>query len=309
MGALLSLFTRSELESFEPDFDNCQPLPIDEKLYAECEACLAESHEILELLETYEVATSAIKRAIEDPDAESECFAEVLPNIVSLGRFWQFSQTLGDLVERILLKLSDENNEYVFSQQALSKQYAEIISFVIEWDFRKMIKSNLQNDLAFYRRCMDRQAQEHDLPVSQDHTAYISMMLAEALPMFKAISTKLKQRVQRGNRSLGLTVARFTEACRFLIENRKFEDESPYYELCLRAMAGSFVIYDQISIEGAFRTKNMRSKKIIVHVCNIWPNMFPNNSEANSQLKNLILYGAPRAQDQLSSKQQAMLGS
>jgi len=256
-------FKKSELNSFEPDFDNAVPDAQDQKLHAEAEELVLRFNELTSVLENYEVAKNAVKRAIEDPSAEGECFEEVLPNIVALQDFYVFGQRLADLVERILLRLSEASSENVFSHQALSKQYAEIMSYIIDWDFKKMVKSNLQNDLAFYRRCMDRQGSPDELPVSHDHTAYISMMLAESLPMMTEVAKKLKLVVSRGNTDLAITVAKFAEACRYLIKKKKFETNSPYYELCLKGMAGSLVLYDRISNEGAFKSRNLKAKKII----------------------------------------------
>jgi len=305
MGALFSAFKKSELASFEPNFDEAKPEPSDEKLYAEAERLILEFNDLTSALENYEVAKNAVKRAIEDPSSEAECFEQVVPNILALQEFYQFSQRLADLVERILVRLSDENNEYVFSHQALSKQYAELMSYIIDWDFKKMVKSNLQNDLAFYRRCLERQKAKVDIPVSHEHTNWISMMLAQSLPMMWAVGNKLKM---RANVKLAQTVAKFSEACRYLIEHRKFDEGSPYYELCLKAMAGSFVLYDIISTEGAIKSRHVQSKKIIKTVTT-FDTSHPGIAQPNcvAQLKSLIQFGCPNFNRDASSKIRGML--
>eukprot|EP00494_Astrolonche_serrata_P034479 UN34748 len=262
MGALVSLFKKSEMANFEPDFENDKTKKQDEKLYTDCEKNLKIATVMLDTLQKYKTGERAIKTAIEDPDMESQSFEEILPNIKSLKQFYDFSQTLGELISQILVRLSDDENEYILSLEALSKQYAAIISFTLQWDSQKMLKSNIQNDLAFYRRCMDRQSSEFkSLPVSHDHTAYISMFLAEALPFLSIISSKLKTDVNKGNTKILPTIGKFANAAAYLISKKKFPEKSPYYLLCLRAMVGSLIIFDRI--DNAFKSKLINVQKIV----------------------------------------------
>merc|ERR1712062_932539 len=134
----------------------------------------------------------------------------------------------------------------------------------------------------------------------------MGMMLAGSLPMLMAVGAKLKT----GNSDINTTVARFAEACRYLIEKKKFVQNSPYYELCLKAMAGSFVLYDMISNEGGFNTRALKAKKIISLVCN-FNSKFEGLADTvmQNQLKSLIQFGSPNFDNHASNKIRDMLSS
>jgi len=261
-------------------------------------------------LEEYEVATAAVRRAIEDPNAEIECFAEVLPNIQKLNNFYSFSEKLASVMKDLIERLAQDRERNMFEQEtteALAKKYAELVSVIIEWDFKKMVKSNLQNDLAFYRRCMDRQAANHELPVNPDATTHISMMLAQALPMLHSVCAPLRS-TARNNPNICSTLGKLAESCRYLIEKSKFPEGSPYYRLCLEAMAGSIVIYDNISPgRSAFKSKDMRVDPMVKLIGRKWPQKHPDQVAIANQLKNLIQYGAPNFNDDASKKCQSSL--
>jgi len=293
-----------------PNFDNPREPETAEDiaLYDESEKLVVRSKTMIEKLEKYTFATEIIKQAIEDPDSENECFGQVLESIAVLSEFWQFSSQIGDVVVRLLTRLGDikegkESALGVASSEALSKQYAEILSFCITWDFMKMMKSNLQNDLSFYRRCMDRQASNYELPVSQDHTAYISMFLAESLPMLKAICTKLKEATNKGNTQLFSTLARFSDAGRIILQKKKWGESSPNYEILLRALTGSFVIYDHISDKGVFKSKEIKAQDVVKTV-HKWENV-----QITGTMKSLIMYGAPNFNRDANKKIRDMCGA
>merc|ERR1719373_1059655 len=125
-------------------------------------------------------------------------------------------------------------------------------------------------------------------------------MLAQSLPMMWAVGNKLKL---RANPQLNTSVAKFSEACRYLIEKKKFDEGSAYYELCLKAMAGSFTLYDIISPEGAIKSRHLQSKKII-KVITTFESMHPGVVEVAqiNQLKSLIQFGCPNFQRDASNK-------
>lgn len=301
MGALLSLFSgRSLPKDYIPDFDNATPASdADQRTYDIAAALISEGEECITKLNDYEVATAAVRRAIEDPNAESDCFAEVLPNIESLQFFWSYSTKLAETVETLLARIAaeDDNKNKSPPLEALAVKYAELLKVAIQWDYRKMMKSNLQNDLAFYRRCMDRQAAEHDLPVSQDATTHISMMLAQALPMLQACSVRCKNSA-RNNPAIAKAAGKLSEFCRLLIKKEKFPTGSPYYELCIYAMCGSFVLFDAINNGGGFKSKLVNPEKIVKCV-NGWGDK---DRALVNQMKSLIRYGAPNFEQKASKK-------
>lgn len=303
MGSIIGqIFSGSEGESGVPNFDNpTKPSSeADIKLHGEAASFLENSQTLLSNLQSYQCAQEAIKAAIEDPDAEEHSFGEVLPKVKLQGDFWRSSELCGDIVVRLLVRLGQEKED-ITRVEALWKQYAQIISFGIRWDFEKMMKSNIQNDLAFYRRCMDRQARNYDLPVSQDHTAYISMFLAQSLPFIKTIATKINSGITKGKTELSQTLLLFTNASQRIISKKKWGENSQYYDMTLQALAGSVVLFDHVDSRGAFKTKAIKIKKVVTLISK-WE-----NAAVKGQLSNLIKFGCPNYDKHASSSIENLL--
>jgi len=307
MGALFSKFVKNDtLKNYSPDFQNATPEAKDQELHTRAENVVTLGKEQLQALDSYVVATETVKRALENPNAESECFEEVLPNIEALNSFYSFSVKLAETIEALLLRMAEENDQPGVPFEALAVRYAELLKVAIEWDCAKMMKSNLINDLSFYRRCMDRQAANHNLPVSPDATTHISMMLAQALPMLNACMTKCKLTASR-KPEVATAAARLSEISRLLIQNSKFGETSVYYSLCLYSMAGSFVLCDSISKSGAFKSKAVNAGKVVKMAAKTWPERFSDQIAASNQAKNLLQYAAPNYQRDSTKKMKKLI--
>jgi len=305
MGALLSLFAASGLpKDYVPNFDKHSGLTdADQRIFDTASALISDGSDELVRLKNYQVATQAVRRAIEDPNSEQECFEEVLPNVTALQEFYNFSKKLAETIESILTRIAETDDDRKNPPlESLAVKYAELLKVAIQWDFQKMIKSNLQNDLAFYRRCMDRQASNFDLPVSQDTTSHISMFLAQALPMLNACSSQCRISAQK-NPAIARAAGKLSEFCRLLIKKEKFPKGSEYYELCIHCMCGSFVLFDSINTEsaGGFKSKTVNPEKVVKCVNN-W-----NDQNLIGQMKSLIRYGSPNFEKHASKKLKTLI--
>lgn len=303
MGALLSIFkSGNSLGSYTPNFANAAPSEKDKHLHEVCTQLIDEGMQCAASLKNYQAATDAIRRAIVNPNQESECFGEVLPNMEELHKYFDFSAKLSENVEAILIRMAEEDSAKDKSAplEALAVKYAELLKVAIQWDYEKMLKTNLQNDLAFYRRCMDRQSQNWDLPLSADETTHLSMFLAQGLPMLNSCMSKCKSTASR-NAGVAKAAGKLSEFSRALIKNNKFEDGSPYYELCMYSMAGSFVIFDAINTGGGFKS-NIVSPLKIVKTANTYAKSSSDRTAINNQVKSLIRYGAPNFDKDAKSK-------
>jgi len=307
MGALLSKFVKNDqLKNYVPDFENASPDARDEQLHTRAKNLVELGKQNLEALQNYQVAAEAVRRALRDPNSESECFAEVLDNINCLSDFWSFSTKLAEVVESLLVRMAEDVNTPGLPLEALAVKYAELLKIAVEWDFAKMMKSSLINDLSFYRRCMDRQAANHNLPVTPDATTHISMMLAQPLPMLNSCMAKCKPAASK-NANVATAAGKLSEISRLLIQNEKFSTNSEFYSLCLYSMAGSFVLHDAISKSGAFKSKSVNAGKVVKMAAKTWPDRFPNELAASNQAKNLLQYGAPNYARDSTKKMKKLL--
>lgn len=58
---------------------------------------------------------------------------------------------------RLLQRLTAGNvHEAIERQPAITRQFADILDFVFEFDELKMANSSIQNDFSYYRRTMNR---------------------------------------------------------------------------------------------------------------------------------------------------------
>lgn len=79
-------------------------------------------------------------------------------------------------------------------QQALVKQFAEILEFVLKFDEHKMKTPAIQNDFSYYRRTLTRASLvrqdngETDVVVSNEMANRMSLFYAHATPMLRALS-------------------------------------------------------------------------------------------------------------------------
>jgi len=85
----------------------------------------------------------------------------VMPLVLKLKTFYDFSLKLAELVPKILHELCVDAKpgqpiaativEQLDVHQALVKQFAKILEFVLKFDENKMMNPALQNDFSYYR--------------------------------------------------------------------------------------------------------------------------------------------------------------
>ena len=125
---------------FEPD---AQPSEAEREIYDEGQIVLERAHRILQELQDYKGASQEIRRAIGSPDTETEkqAWEAVLPLVIKLKDFYLFSKELEKLVPKILMELCAgpmSPTLHLESQQALVKQFAEILEFTLKFDEYKV---------------------------------------------------------------------------------------------------------------------------------------------------------------------------
>ena len=84
--------------------------------------------------------------------------------------------------------------QHLETQQALVKQLAEILEFVLKFDEHKMKTPAIQNDFSYYRRTLTRASlsrqdgTEKDLVVGNELANRMSLFYAHATPMLRVLS-------------------------------------------------------------------------------------------------------------------------
>lgn len=104
---------------------------------------------------------------------------------------------LEGVVPKILGQLCSGNmspTQHLETQQALVKQLAEILEFVLKFDEHKMKTPAIQNDFSYYRRTLTRASLTHqgstekDLVVGNELANRMSLFYAHATPMLRVLS-------------------------------------------------------------------------------------------------------------------------
>lgn len=254
-------------ENLFVDFENVKPTESEAAVYASVQNVLNSSEEILQDLERYRGATDEIRQAISNPsksDLQEKAWSTVLPLVCKLKEFFDFSLELERVIPDLLKELCTGEmsaREHIEHKQALFKQFAEILDFVLKFDDLKMTTPAIQNDFSYYRRMLNKPLPEggqREAPVSSEMANRMSLFYADPTPMLKALSQILTQFVTQ-NKQLPVEhttdcLSMMANICRVMIENPEFRsrlrDDTKLF--CLRVMVGVIILYDHVHPVGAF---------------------------------------------------------
>ncbi|CAB3384816.1 CYFIP-related Rac1 interactor B [Cloeon dipterum] len=278
MGKLLSLLARDDASNCcSPqkydvylDFENAQPTESEQKTFAVVQQVLKNSETILNELQQYKGAGKEIREAISNPTDESQkrALQAVLPLVSKLKRFFEFSLELEAVVPQILSELCSGEmipTQHLETQQALVKQFAEILEFVLKFDENKMKTPAIQNDFSYYRRTIARQrmSTNDDHPdakeVSTELANRMSLFYAHATPMLRVLSDAVSQFVSERTdipiENTTETLSTMAKVCLRMLESpqlmAQFQREETQL-FVLRVMVGLVILYDHVHPQGAF---------------------------------------------------------
>lgn len=273
MGNLLRLLSRDDTPKYDVflDFENAQPTQMEEETYTMVHQVLQHSKKILRELQLYQGAGNEIREAIAKPqseDLQEKAWEAVIPLVVKLREFYEFSQRLEEIVPRILWELCSgplTPTEHLKMQQALVKQFAEILDFVLTFDDLKMTNPAVQNDFSYYRRTVSRlrlanqDPSDDELEVPNELANRMSLFYAHATPMLKVLSDTTSGFVAE-NKDLPVentteTLGTMAKVCQRMIENPEFYTRFKREDtilFVLRVMVGVIILYDHVHPIGAF---------------------------------------------------------
>ncbi|XP_026544494.1 protein FAM49B-like [Notechis scutatus] len=202
MGNLLKVLTCTDLEqgpNFFLDFENAQPTELEKEIYNQVNVVLKDAEGILEDLQSYRGAGHEIREAIQHPTDErlqEKAWGAVVPLVGKLKKFYEFSQRLESALRGLLGALTStpySPTQHLEREQALAKQFAEILHFTLRFDELKMTNPAIQNDFSYYRRTLSRMRinnvpAEGENEVNNELANRMSLFYAEATPMLKTLS-------------------------------------------------------------------------------------------------------------------------
>ncbi|ELT88316.1 hypothetical protein CAPTEDRAFT_148019 [Capitella teleta] len=265
------------------DFENAQATPEEQPTWSRVDAVLKYTGGILRELHQYKGASAEIREAISNPQNEfnqDRAWEAVVPLVSQLKKYHDFSIALEMVVQQLLAALCSNSmtpKQHLESQQALFKQFAEILDFVLKFDDLKMTNPAIQNDFSYYRRTLSRMKMtsgediDSNFAVNNETANRMSLFYAHATPMLKILSDTTAKFVS-DNKDLPVEnttdcLSTMASICRVMIENpnyrSKFQNEETIM-FCLRVMVGVIILFDHVHPVGAFsRGSNIDMKSTI----------------------------------------------
>eukprot|EP00730_Choanoeca_flexa_P003097 TRINITY_DN11288_c0_g3_i1.p1 TRINITY_DN11288_c0_g3~~TRINITY_DN11288_c0_g3_i1.p1 ORF type:complete len:325 (+),score=91.98 TRINITY_DN11288_c0_g3_i1:85-1059(+) len=255
------------------DFEKAEPSDGERDVYDQVNAVLSRSGDIIKALETYEGAGNHIREAIShasDEGLQKAAWDAVCPLVAKLKELYVYSSDIEGVLPPLLEALCSQTpaTEVMAEKQALSKQLAEILRFVLKFDDLKMNNSAIQNDFSYYRRTLNRMkmnnsGDEDSVVVTNEEANRMSLFFAYPTPMLKAVSDATTKFVNE-NHEIPVDnttdfLSTMANLCRVMIETpdiyQGFEKPETI-TFCQRVMVGAIILYDHVHLVGAFSKKN-----------------------------------------------------
>uniref|UniRef100_A0AAY4F116 CYRIA/CYRIB Rac1 binding domain-containing protein n=1 Tax=Denticeps clupeoides TaxID=299321 RepID=A0AAY4F116_9TELE len=269
MGNLLKVLTR-EIENYPHfflDFENAQPTDCERDVWNQVNTVLQDSESILSGLQAYKGAGQEIRDAIQNPNdmlLQERAWNSVCPLVIRLKKFYAFSLRLEKALQSLLESLTCPPYtpmQHLEKEQALAKQFAEILHFTLRFD-----------ELKVPFPCSQAAVNGLDIEneVNNEMANRMSLFYAEATPMLKTLSNATTSFVTE-NKTLPLEnttdcLSTMASVCKVMLETpeytSRFNSEDTLL-FCMRVMVGVIILYDHVHPNGAFT----RSSKIDMKGC------------------------------------------
>ena len=295
------------------DFERAVPNNEDAELYADAESVLESAAKILEELKNYKGASREIREAIAKPTEENEAAAwEALqPLVLKLRTFYDFSKALDAMAPKILKVLSESGEgqmnivERLDDHQALVKQFAKLLDFVLRFDECKMTTPAVQNDFSYYRRTVSRNKSLFQPIVPLDVGNSMSLFFAHATPMLNALSGVVSEFFAAENNAVE-TLSVMAKVCQRMLDAPELkkrlirrEDTEPFI---LRVMTAAVILYDHVDPKGAFVKGASVDVKGCVRTLREYKTSNEGDSELAENLLNALRYTTKHLNDDTTPK-------
>ncbi|XP_052667233.1 CYFIP-related Rac1 interactor A-like isoform X1 [Harpia harpyja] len=317
MGNLIKVLGK-DLENcphFFLDFENAQPTEAETAVWNQVNAVLEEAQAILAELQSYTGAGQEIREAIQNPGdlrLQERAWSAVCPLVAKLKRFYEFSLRLENALRSLLEALTSPPyapTQHLEREQALAKQFAEILHFTLSFDELKMTNPAIQNDFSYYRRTISRNRINNlqldaESEVNNEMANRMSLFYAEATPMLKTLSNATTKFVSE-NKTLPIEdttdcLSTMACVCRVMLETPEYRSRFTNTEtllFCMRVMVGVIILYDHVHPVGAFAKTSKIDMKGCIKVLKDQP------STSTEGLLNALRYTTRHLNDDTTSKQ------
>uniref|UniRef100_A0A8C5MAU9 CYFIP related Rac1 interactor B n=1 Tax=Leptobrachium leishanense TaxID=445787 RepID=A0A8C5MAU9_9ANUR len=298
-----------------PALIDAQPTEAEKEVYNQVNVVLKDAEGILDDLQSYRGAGHEIREAIQhanDDKLQEKAWGAVVPLVGKLKKFYEFSQRLEAALRGLLGALTStpySPTQHLEREQALAKQFAEILHFTLRFDELKMTNPAIQNDFSYYRRTLSRMRinnvpAEGENEVNNELANRMSLFYAEATPMLKTLSDATTKFVSE-NKNLPIEnttdcLSTMASVCRVMLETPEYRSRFTNEEtvsFCLRVMVGVIILYDHVHPVGAFARTSKIDMKGCIKVLKEQP---PNSVEG---LLNALRYTTKHLNDETTSKQ------
>ncbi|XP_020322620.1 CYFIP-related Rac1 interactor B [Oncorhynchus nerka] len=318
MGNLIKVLTRdidNNAGNFFLDFENAQPTEAERAVWEQVNEVLMEALAILDDLQSYNGAGEEIRQAIQNPSedqVQERAWAAVVPLVGKLKKFYEFSLRLEGSLHGLLKALTSARcspTQHLEQEQALARQFAEILHFTLRFDELKMTNPAIQNDFSYYRRTLNRMrinnvAAEEENEVNNELANRMSLFYANATPMLKTLSDATTKFVS-DNTDLPIEnttdcLCTMASVCKVMLETPEYRSRfasEDTVSFCLRVMVGVIILYDYVHPAGAF----VKSSKIEMKGCIKVLKDQPQSSVEG--LLNALRYTTKHLNDETTSKQ------
>eukprot|EP00030_Apusomonadida_sp_AF-17_P007374 a841062_1667.p1 GENE.a841062_1667~~a841062_1667.p1 ORF type:complete len:347 (-),score=133.91 a841062_1667:89-1051(-) len=318
MGKLLSKFQNSPspVDVFV-DFANARPQNAEEEaVFNQVQSVIDRSSAILGQLVSYTGCGELIREAIVNPSDASTARAweAVIPKVHQLKDFFEFSLTLQEIIPSLLRTLCAPGNAEVTltNMQALTRQLADLMNFVLRFDDAKMTNPAIQNDFSFYRRTLNKMKMTNpdvELPIKDDLANRMSLFYAYPTPMMRALSETTVAFVNSNTlprNNVTDVFALMANACYSMVHLKKF-DTDQLNLFCLRALTASIIVFDSAEPAGAFHKRSpIHIKQAIQTLKNFVP-ATPGDSDTVSLINAIRFTTVHLADEDTPSSIQALL--
>eukprot|EP00128_Syssomonas_multiformis_P008907 Colp12_sorted_trinity150504_noHs@33408 len=293
------------------DFENAQPKDAEMAVYNFVQEVLKKAPAILKDLEAYTGCGDQIRNAISNPSKESDeaAWNAVCPLVEKLKTFFEYSSELEGALPQLLRELcANDPIASLEAKQALAKQFAEILHFVLKFDDLKTTNPAIQNDFSYYRRTLIRmkmtnQDQLENVVVRDELANRMSLFYAYPTPMLKTLSDATAKFVSENPsvpvENITSSLCTMAQICQAMVlpeYSQRFQSQDTVL-FCLRVMVGVIILYDHVHPVGAFSKKSVVDIKGAIKVLKEQP------PAAVDGLLNALRYTTKHLNDEDTPKQ------
>lgn len=294
---LIALLNKNKIDDVFLDFQKAEPTHKEMEVFNRVQGTLAKSPGVLKAINEYKGAAEACRLAMSDgknnPQLEEDAFLALVGCVRDIKLMTDFAEELTEvlpLLLRALAEPTEEKKHTLDDQQALAKQLAQLLDFILKFDRQRMQTFVLPNDFSYYRRLLAKFAKHPKIEVKEDEAQRLQLFTADHIPMLNAASRACSGIKDAKADHYPLAFAVMSNSCLEMLKSQKFGDDAAVNSLCLNAMVGSLVLYDHVSQLGAFVGNSpIKAEEIIKHL--------RKNKDANQPLLNAIQYSTRHFQD------------